>query len=874
MCFGEAVVDGCGTCSNGTTGLQFNQALDCSGMCGGTFVQECGICYNPVSPSGPQVYRDCTGECFGEAEVDLCGICYCGSSDIQTPNTTLDACGVCGGDNSSCVGCDNVTGSGVVVDSCGTCGGNDCGCSHILSVIPTTGPATGGTHIVIKGAGFIINGSSFDPALPICGISLRDENERSYPLDCVLRSGIGEQVNGLAWITDQSTFNCLTGTITRDGFTENDFEIRIRVNNGPFLTSSPALLFHYDSYSSVAVHQVIPPDAPIGVSPSLTILGSNFINTSYVSCLIEGFDSCGFIDGYAEGRFLSSTELICLLPPSLKPCEVTITVTLDGQESGRVPQAPPTTYPFVYGTPPPKVQSVHFSENLKNLLVQFDGPVRHVDQESELDCGDIFILETIELFSASSSCQWTSIDQSELIVNLSSDAMVTSGSQIGFTDNIIVRKYGQLPIPICNLTVPVNGNVSQQIPIAVVVGPNEVPLCSGPMVFHGRNSLYPGYKDFNYYWSLHVVDSSVSGYAELVDYLQSRSPSSSLIELNADLFLSNTEYYLELIVENSQGTRSEPCRRILRRQEGVTSSNDGLASSLEVYISGFHNITISTNDSVFFTVDVTPPACHSTPPSYVYTWSLFEITDPVRSTLEAVTLPSHSLATLLLAHSTFTTGSNYVLVSTVTDHQSSLTGSDNVTIAVEPHPPVARIFGGAEQHVFADGTITLDGSMSSYDPYLGVPTFTWSCISVAKQPCYNESDPYNLIKIEEKTVIQIPAAILASTSFIFTFTITQGDLSSSALVNITVANSTSQAPLIVTTDALSVALATASLRIRGFVYSEVTLTTAQWTSVERYGKSRYFCIFLYTPVYSCIFLYTPVLLYIIVYYCILLSCRI
>ena len=131
----------------------------------------------------------------------------------------------------------------------------------------------------------------------------------------------------------------------------------------------------------------------------------------------------------------------------------------------------------------------------------------------------------------------------------------------------------------------------------------------------------------------------------------------------------------------------------------------------------------------------------------MYTWSLFEITDPVRSTLEAVPLPSQSLATLLLAHSTFTTGSNYVLVSTVTDHQSSLTGSDNVTIAVEPHPPVARIFGGAEQHVFADGTITLDGSMSSYDPYLGVPTFTWSCISVAKQPCYNESDPYNLIKI-------------------------------------------------------------------------------------------------------------------------------
>jgi Protein of unknown function (DUF1566) len=38
-----------------------------------------------------------------------------------------DACGVCGGDGTSCAGCDNIPNSGLVIDKCGVCGGlGDC----------------------------------------------------------------------------------------------------------------------------------------------------------------------------------------------------------------------------------------------------------------------------------------------------------------------------------------------------------------------------------------------------------------------------------------------------------------------------------------------------------------------------------------------------------------------------------------------------------------------------------------------------------------------------------------------------------------------------------------------------------------------------
>ena len=49
--------------------------------------------------------------------------------------TCLDACNVCGGDNSSCAGCDGVPNSGKVYDQCGVCGGDNSTCTGVLPPI-------------------------------------------------------------------------------------------------------------------------------------------------------------------------------------------------------------------------------------------------------------------------------------------------------------------------------------------------------------------------------------------------------------------------------------------------------------------------------------------------------------------------------------------------------------------------------------------------------------------------------------------------------------------------------------------------------------------------------------------------------------------
>jgi hypothetical protein len=72
---------------------------------------------------------------------DVCGDCggdgtSCLGCDGE-PNSGLrpDVCGICGGDGKSCVGCDGEVFSGKVYDSCGLCGGDNSTCLDCMGVI-------------------------------------------------------------------------------------------------------------------------------------------------------------------------------------------------------------------------------------------------------------------------------------------------------------------------------------------------------------------------------------------------------------------------------------------------------------------------------------------------------------------------------------------------------------------------------------------------------------------------------------------------------------------------------------------------------------------------------------------------------------------
>ena len=63
-------------------------------------------------------------------QCDSCGVCggtnsCIGCDGYHLSNKVLDACGECGGDNSSCAGCDGIANSGTVRDACRVCNGTN-----------------------------------------------------------------------------------------------------------------------------------------------------------------------------------------------------------------------------------------------------------------------------------------------------------------------------------------------------------------------------------------------------------------------------------------------------------------------------------------------------------------------------------------------------------------------------------------------------------------------------------------------------------------------------------------------------------------------------------------------------------------------------
>tara|TARA_B110000858_G_scaffold193363_2_gene245737 strand:- start:1857 stop:4259 length:2403 start_codon:yes stop_codon:yes gene_type:complete len=130
MC--EEVKDGKCNCAG-------DERDEANGVCqvSGCMVQ--GACnYNALAITDDDscAINDCAGTCGGSATNDDCGVCNgpgevyeCGCSDISwavecdCDGNVLDGCDVCGGDNSTCAGCDGVPNSVLMYDVCGVCGG-------------------------------------------------------------------------------------------------------------------------------------------------------------------------------------------------------------------------------------------------------------------------------------------------------------------------------------------------------------------------------------------------------------------------------------------------------------------------------------------------------------------------------------------------------------------------------------------------------------------------------------------------------------------------------------------------------------------------------------------------------------------------------
>ena len=826
-CFGNATIDFCGDCTGPGTPLTFNQNLDCTGVCGGPFrADSCGVCQLP-DPTGSIVeHRDCAGVCFGSARCDSCGVCYGGSTN-SLPNTLLDACGVCRGNNSTCLGCDGIVNSRKTIDNCGTCDGNNCGCFRIVSVSPTYTPQNGSTTLTILGAGFFKNQSSYNPRLPNCNVTKYSALDTTITGICrfTLPSSLGV-LQPTAFPVNQGVIKCVTPAIPM--FFPNLLNVTLQVSiaGGPL---SNALQFTYYQNASILTTGIYPNGAEVGVATSVTVQGQGFVNTSSSVCRAISYGtqaSCSFSTPLTTpAMFLSSSQVACTLPASYQPCQVFLTLLLDGQTSGQVSKGAV----FTYHSSAPQVVDVYFSDDLSSLLVQFD---RSVALNGTSAISTIFTNDTLTLLGGpQATFKWMNVFQLGVVVSLPVTAGVMVNSSIGFMDGTVVSNGALFPYAITNLSVLVSPYINAVPPLAVLNGPSSIPAC-GKVVFSAAGSLYAGYHPLRCKWDLFLPDTLFPGYNNLMAFFNSIPDNTSEISIDSSLFQPNVSYTLQLVVSNAIGLSSTPAIRSLVR---------GSDEILSISFGGPLVRESQANVPLLFESTVQVLGCSNKDDNFILQWYVYSVKNARPYTLHQLSLAGiyTTSASLFLPAGILAENGNYVVSLKAATDDDLLSSELSLNLTITPTPLRAWILGG-NRTISHNYTLVLDGSLTTYSSLLPPPTYEWSCVTVATLgPCFNQSTLPNALPIilpHSNTIRLAAAYLLSGADFNFTMRVSQGVEQSIAVVVVHVA--APRLPRVEIVSQRSTAIATSKVTLEGLVYSVRTVTDVHWECVPTPGMRK------------------------------------
>lgn len=838
------MTDGCGECTGPGTRLSFDWARDCTGVCHGPFVSDsCGVCQLADEAGNVRENRDCDGVCFGNATIDGCGQCAGGMTNL-TADYSLDVCGVCDGDNTMCVGCDGITNSGHTLDTCGRCGGNGCGCFKLDTLTPDRGPRTGGTDVLLRGAGFFLNDSTrlefqFNESSPNCGAPyVFPDTSASVRITCLFVAA-NQQLQGRAVPVDQTTIRCTTEPTDSFDVYIREFDVRVRIDSGPFSNPIP---FFYDDYSGIFVSDIVPLEREVDVGGVVILRGENFLNTSSLSCLVHNFAQCVFpsVTGLQEpllipATFISPSDLSCLLPAAHTPCQVTIQVTLDGQKSGIVNSLLSL---FTYRHSAPTVRSVHFSNDLSSLVVQFE---QQTDTAvPSLSCVEVFKPNTFDLIGGvDANCLWADNSQRELLVSLPRTASVKVSSPIRFMDDVLITRHQRYSFGISNMTFTVSPGPSSVRPVAIVNGPRFIPPC-GHVTFSGTGSQYPGYGGFEFHWMVHVKDSSIEGYTQIVDKLDSLGLGSPSITLNSDLFQLAVEYHLQLYVVNSIGLQSNIESIVLLKEIEPRPS---------LFILGTLSRQLKPGEDLVVQSVLTPSQCADVPlTGHAYSWTLRKIVDQRRNVFSTVDLSSLKTQSpeIVIPSSFLDHGHDYILSLYVGAVGQSTTDQVVLNVAVLPVSLQALINGG-NRTVSQSRVIVFDARNSSQNILLSSASFVWSCrVEGSLNACYNHTLTGQIpvpIFLPALDYLTFPASdLMPERTYIFTVRLQQGGDTSVASIAVTIVSE--RPPIVEINNPNFIVRSTESLYLEGLVYSSVPMETVYWGSLPLLGECSSYPIVL------------------------------
>ncbi|XP_072031498.1 uncharacterized protein [Amphiura filiformis] len=537
-CLGTAIVDQCGECVGGDTGMSLTAndgRLDCRGRCDGEWIQDtCDYCepapLSDVSYPFGSKYKDCTQSCIPpgsglpRAYENDCGEC------VNDADTGLNVCGQCesdpDADATSCEGCDGVANSGKEYDACGVCGGDGTNCVGVSRVQPNLIPDKL-IELGIIGAGF-----SADASLKCLYTKKSDDSQfegeliqrhTTQYIVCSANLAAGDYdvavQRGSDLVTDIVASLKVYANIQINSFTPDTLTINKALAGTTFNTVATA-----SDNTAFAAIRALDPDV-WDVKPTLLA------------------DTQSGETWQLSGEFLSDNEIQFNMRYPANSGQLTARPTINGVSSLNR-QVDPYLLTAYYQAP--QVEYAKFTQDGAGLIVSFD---IGVDYEGFASCDDVF--SNAEVLGDGAQCQWRGprklyipIGQGNNLIQIGDTLVIKEGAITAFHQDLSLAASGSITIEEPDESL---------LPEAVITGSPRLPSC-GYVKLDARKSRGGGGRPLTFEWSVSSSGDTTS-VSEALDALNGLNDGkgSALVDIDGANLDAGTSYTFTLAISNFLG---------------------------------------------------------------------------------------------------------------------------------------------------------------------------------------------------------------------------------------------------------------------------------------------------------------------------------
>lgn len=633
---------------------------------------------------------------------------------------------------------------------------------------------------------------------------------------------LGSIIGQFSTLHNSSYLECPMPSLESLSFADlsSGHHVHLLVSSGVLQSRSNYIDFLVYGVSDMTLSALIPSEGIHFVHNTITVYGEGFVNSGEAVCQMSPNNGTVFSSAVT---FINSSSLKCTLPPLTSPNLLSISVSLNREPQTIIPVAGEEASQFTFSASPPSILSAVFSTSYTAVQLMFDRPVELGGMAAPsspvpLTCMAVFTGDSLDTLGIKPDCFWRNSQQRTITISLPPSATVTNGSLLTILNSTVRTRHASYSRHASG-TVTVTLPNFPLTPVAVIEGPQNVPLC-GNFTLRGLNSKGRGYQPFLYKWEIYSSEAEIT--EELQEFFSSSFTHTSFLILPSSVFQHHT-YSVKLTVQNFLNYESSTTHTF-------TISTSPFSTPPLTVVGGVSRKACPHQRLV---LEATPTSgddecSYSTPLKYMWRVMNSDGTERVisstRTDLSFLVLPPH-----FFEHNQ----TYFVEVYDITERDNSAI----VTVNTAEPCLVAHIQGGDYREIGLSKPVQLDGSQSEglTPDVISDSLFfmSWFCSSEG-QPCLGLDEEVLVFESNISLSLFLPLG-----TYVFTLVLHYDTFTSSDNTTVRVIEDSSLQIQLDTPTCCGPVPAHDSVSIVATVHSHIVVSSVQWSVDNVPGQYNY-----------------------------------